>query len=102
MSRLFIFPIFFRKTVRIERHTGSNGHLGFKCKKKCTWWTGVGVYSGGGGRGEGNGKSRGTVLTLVQLAIMEREFSSLPQTVPRPLSRFDTHPRWQPVTQILR
>ena len=33
MFRLFTVPNFFRKTVMIERHTGSSGHFGFICKK---------------------------------------------------------------------
>ena len=43
---------------------------------------GVGVYSGGWREAREEGTSS--------------------QTVPHPLSRFDTHPRWSPVTQSAR
>ena len=49
---------------------------------KCTKGAGVGDYS------SGRGWSGGALASS--------------QTVPRPLSSFDTHARWQPVTQSAR
>ena len=70
------------KIVRIERClTGKGGHLGF-IFHIYTEEVGVGVYSGGWREAREEGTSS--------------------QTVPHPLSRFDTHPRWSPVTQSAR
>ena len=70
-----LFTVIFRKTAKIERLPVRVAIL-VSYVKKCT--EGANVYSGGVGR----------------------EVSY--QTVPHPLSRIDTHPRWQPVTQSIR
>ena len=75
----------------IRTSTGKNFHMTAKIErlparvailvsyvKKCTEGANVGINSGGVGR--------------------EASY----QTVPCPLSRIDTHPRWQPVTQSIR
>ena len=83
-ARLFTVPYFF---VRSFRYTTSyrHGYLGFQ------------MYLGGGrgdyssrrrGRGE---KNRGSLY-----------FCRFLPNRPRPLSSFDTHARWQPVTQSAR
>ena len=80
IPRLFTVPYFF---VRSFRFTASyrHGYLDFKCTKGA----GVGEYSSGG-RGWGR----------------EKYFSRFLPNRSRPLSSFDTHATWQPVTQSAR
>ena len=72
-----LFTVIFRKTAKIERLPARVAIL-VSYVKKCTEGANVGINSGGVGR--------------------EASY----QTVPCPLSRIDTHPRWQPVTQSIR
>ena len=78
MNKTVHSPLFFRKIVEILRVLPLMAAiLIFKCAEEA----GVGDYS-----------SRGRETNFF--------FLSSSQTVPRPLSRLDTHPRWPPVTEL--
>ena len=82
--RLFTVPYFL---VRSFRYTASyrHGYLDF------------GMYRGGGHRGYSSGGWGGGGESK-----KNRYFSCFLPNRPRPLSSFDTHARWQPVTQSAR
>ena len=75
-------PIFSSDRLDIPRLTVT-GILIFKC----TQGAGVGIIALGVGGGGG---------------VARKIFFSLPPICPRPLSSFDTHASWQPVTESAR
>ena len=77
MNKTVHSPLFFRKIVEILRVLPLMADI---LIFKCTEEAGVGDYS-----------SRWRETNF---------FFFLPQTVPRPLSRLDTHPRWPSVTEL--
>ena len=87
-------PIFSRDRLDIPRLTVT-AILFFKC----TEGAGVRNYSSGAGAMSGGGGREKYIKYIIYYIKYNKYFSRFLPNHPRPLSSFDTHARWQPVTQ---